>query len=206
MLIHNPGAFSLTAPAPSRPHHDDDKTLFGFWIYLMSDLVLFAGVFATYAVLHANTAGGPSGRDLFELDYVLVETFLLLISSVTFGFAVLSLKLNWRRWLLVWLGITFLFGAGFVFMEVKEFHHLISIGAGPDRSAFLSSFFTLVGTHGLHVSCGLIWMAVLVAQILWRGIGGTTMRRMLCLSLFWHFLDIVWICLFSEVYLLGALS
>lgn len=205
MQIDLPGAFSFSAPRPTHAaHHDDDKTVFGFWIYLMSDCVLFAGLFATYAVLCANTAAGPAGRDVFELDYVLVETFFLLFSSVTYGFAILALRLNWRKWLLAWLGLTFLLGLGFVIMEVCEFQHLIAIGYGPDRSAFLSSFFTLVGTHGLHVSCGLIWMAVMIGQILKRGSGGSVPRRLMCLSLFWHFLDIVWICLFSEVYLMGV--
>lgn len=206
MLIDHPGAFSLIAPRASSHHaRTDDKVVFGFWIYLMSDCVLFAAIFATYAVLCANTAGGPSGRDIFELDYVLTETFLLLFSSVTYGFAMLALAQKKQDWVVGWLIATFLLGLGFIGMEISEFSHLVSIGAGPDRSAFLSAFFTLVGTHGAHVSCGLIWMTFMLVQIWRHGVGGGVPHRLACLSLFWHFLDIVWICVFSEVYLMGAL-
>lgn len=189
-------------------HHDDtDMTVFGFWTYLMSDLILFASLFIAFAVLSGHIADGPSAKDLFSdtLDYVLIETMLLLISSVTFGFAVLARYKNNVKMVIAWLIVTFLFGAGFVGMEINEFTHLIHEGYGPDRSAFLSSFFSLVGTHGIHVTCGLIWMLVMMFQIGKNGLTLANTRRLACLSLFWHFLDIVWICVFSVVYLLGVL-
>ena len=187
-------------------HHDaGGMTVFGFWIYLMTDCILFASIFAAYGVLSGNVAGGPSGHDIFELPYVLVETFLLLFSSITFGFSMLAMHKGNKAGVMGWLFVTFLFGLGFIGMEINEFHLLISEGYGPDRSGFLSAFFTLVGTHGLHVSSGLLWMAVLMAQINKRGLTSTNQTRMSCLSLFWHFLDVVWICVFTVVYLMGAL-
>ena len=189
-------------------HHDDtDMTVFGFWTYLMSDLILFASLFIAFAVLNGHIADGPSAKDLFShtLDYVLIETFALLISSVTFGFAVLASYKHKANQVIGWLIVTWLFGAVFIGMEINEFTHLIHEGYGPDRSAFLSSFFSLVGTHGIHVTCGLIWMAVLMVQIAKNGLTLPTTRRLACLSLFWHFLDIVWICVFSVVYLLGVI-
>jgi cytochrome o ubiquinol oxidase subunit 3 len=187
-------------------HHDAGGTkVFGFWVYLMSDLVIFGSLFATYAVLAGGTAGGPSGQDIFELPFVLVETFLLLFSSFTYGMAVLSMNTDKVGQLKAWLGITFLLGAAFVGMELYEFHHLIEEGFGPDRSAFLTAFFTLVGTHGLHVTFGLIWIAVMFVQVSTKGLNHMTRPRIMCLSLFWHFLDIVWICVFSFVYLMGVL-
>ncbi|MFB4394611.1 MULTISPECIES: cytochrome o ubiquinol oxidase subunit III [unclassified Pseudomonas] len=187
-------------------HHDSGQmTVFGFWLYLMTDCILFASLFATYAVLSGSFAGGPSGHDIFQLDFVLVETALLLLSSITFGFAMLKLFAGNKAGVLGWLAVTFLFGAGFIAMEIYEFHHLIVEGYGPQRSAFLSAFFALVGTHGLHVTAGLIWMAILMYQIQTKGITPTVKTRMSCLSLFWHFLDVVWICVFTVVYLLGVL-
>ncbi|RAO77892.1 cytochrome o ubiquinol oxidase subunit III [Dyella jiangningensis] len=187
-------------------HHDDgSKTLLGFWIYLMSDCLIFSGLFATFAVLANSTAGGPTGKELFELPYVLGETMLLLISSVTFGMAMLNMHAGRKGRLLAWLAVTFVFGAGFIGMEVYEFAKLIHEGAGPSTSAFLSSYFTLVGTHGLHVTCGLIWLVVMMDMIRRHGLGDATRRRLSCLSLFWHFLDIVWICVFTFVYLRGAI-
>ncbi|WP_110708950.1 cytochrome o ubiquinol oxidase subunit III [Salinicola sp. CR57] len=187
-------------------HHDAGAMkVFGFWIYLMSDLVIFGTLFATFGVLATATAGGPTSQEIFELPFVLVETFLLLISSFTFGLAVLAQNAGDRGAVLKWLAVTFLLGFGFVAMEVYEFHHLIAQGHGPDRSAFLSAFFTLVGTHGLHVTFGLIWIAIMFFQISKQGLDSVTKPRMLCLSLFWHFLDIVWICVFSFVYLMGAM-
>jgi len=187
-------------------HHDAGaNTVFGFWIYLMSDLLLFASLFATFAVLSHNTAGGPSGKTLFELPYVAVETGLLLFSSLTYGLAMISMQHKNQSQVMLWLGVTFLLGAGFVGMELNEFHHLIAEGNGPGRSAFLSSFFTLVGTHGLHVSAGLVWLIVLMIQVQTRGLTPTNEARLNCLSLFWHFLDIVWICVFTFVYLMGFL-
>ncbi|MGE7992603.1 cytochrome o ubiquinol oxidase subunit III [Pseudomonas sp. NPDC089554] len=187
-------------------HHDtSEMTVFGFWLYLMTDCILFASLFATYAVLSGSFAGGPSGHDIFQLDFVLVETALLLLSSITFGFAMLKMFAGNKAGVLGWLAVTFLFGAGFIAMEIYEFHHLIVEGYGPQRSAFLSAFFALVGTHGLHVTAGLIWMAILMYQIQTKGITPTAKTRMSCLSLFWHFLDVVWICVFTVVYLLGVL-
>ncbi|HET6552539.1 MAG TPA: cytochrome o ubiquinol oxidase subunit III [Dyella sp.] len=187
-------------------HHDDgSKTLLGFWIYLMSDCLIFSGLFATFAVLANSTAGGPTGKELFELPYVLGETMLLLISSVTFGMAMLNMHAGRKGKLLAWLAVTFVFGAGFIGMEVYEFAKLIHEGAGPSRSAFLSSYFTLVGTHGLHVTCGLIWLVVMMDMIRRHGLDDANRRRLSCLSLFWHFLDIVWICVFTFVYLRGAI-
>ena len=187
-------------------HHDaGGMTVFGFWIYLMTDCILFASIFAAYAVLVNNVAGGPSGHDIFELGFVAVETALLLFSSITYGFAMLSLHSNNKGGVLTWLFITFLLGAGFIGMEVYEFHKLISEGFGPQRSGFLTGFFTLVGTHGLHVTSGLLWMAVLMHQVKSKGLTATNNTRMSCLSLFWHFLDVVWICVFTVVYLMGAL-
>lgn len=187
-------------------HHDaGPMTVFGFWLYLMTDCILFASLFAAYAVLSNNFAGGPSGHDIFELDYVLGETALLLFSSITFGFAMLAMYKGKKGAVLAWLGVTFLLGLGFVAMEINEFHHLIAEGFGPQRSGFLSGFFSLVGTHGLHVTAGLIWMGVMMYQINKNGLSATTNTRMSCLSLFWHFLDVVWICVFTVVYLMGTL-
>lgn len=187
-------------------HHDAGANkLFGFWIYLMSDCIIFATLFATYAVMVNSTAGGPSGKDIFELPFVLVETALLLFSSITYGFAVISMEKGSKSAVLGWLGLTFLFGLGFIGMEIYEFHHLIAEGFGPQRSGFLSGFFTLVGTHGLHVTSGLIWMLVLMYQVATKGLTSTNHTRVMCLSMFWHFLDVVWICVFTIVYLLGAM-
>jgi len=187
-------------------HHDAGANkVFGFWIYLMSDCIIFATLFATYAVMVNNTAGGPAGKDIFELPFVLVETALLLLSSITYGMAVIAMNNQNKGSVISWLALTFLFGAGFIGMEIYEFHHLIKEGFGPDRSGFLSAFFTLVGTHGLHVTSGLIWMAVMMFQISKRGLTATNRTRIMCLSLFWHFLDVVWICVFTVVYLMGAM-
>ena len=190
-------------------HHDDtDITVFGFWTYLMSDLILFGTLFIAFAVLSSHIPPGtPSAKDLFadSLGFVLTETFALLISSVTFGFAVLaSYKKNVGQ-VLTWLGVTFVFGAVFIGMELYEFNHLVHAGHGPSVSAFLSAFFTLVGTHGIHVTSGLVWMIVLMIQIKKNGLTTINTRRLAWLSLFWHFLRIVWICVFSVVYLMGVL-
>ncbi|EKE76762.1 cytochrome o ubiquinol oxidase subunit III [Gallaecimonas xiamenensis 3-C-1] len=196
----------LNVDAHDHGHHDAGALkVFGFWIYIMTDLVLFATLFASYAVLYNHTAGGPSGKDIFELDFVLVETFLLLLSSFTSGLSMLAMHAGNKAKTIGWLVVTGLLGAGFIGMEVYEFHHLIAHGMGPDRSAFLSAFFTLVGTHGLHVTCGLIWMSVMIFQVARHGLTDVNQTRLSCLSLFWHFLDIVWICVFTFVYLLGAM-
>ncbi|TDR78431.1 cytochrome o ubiquinol oxidase subunit III [Paludibacterium purpuratum] len=187
-------------------HHDSgEQKVLGFWFYLMTDCILFATAFASYAVLYRNTAGGVSGKDIFELPYVLLETAALLLSSITYGFAMIAGHQGHKRGVLAWLAVTFLFGAAFIGMEVNEFHHLIAEGNGPNVSAFLSSFFGLVGLHGLHVTAGLLWMAVMMFEVIKTGLTGRALTRLNCLSLFWHFLDIVWICVFTVVYLKGVL-
>ncbi len=194
------------APVMAVNDHDHgadhgSPTQIGFWIYLMSDCIIFGALFATYAVLGGRYAGGPGPLDLFEPEFVAVETALLLFSSVTFGLAMLqAVKGNLNR-TLVWLAVTGVLGAGFIGMELYEFRHLIHIGAGPDRSAFLSAFFALVGTHGLHVTGGIIWLVTLMVQIKMHGLIDANMRRLVTLSMFWHFLDLIWIGVFSFVYL-----
>lgn len=178
--------------------------IFGFWVYLMSDVILFAGLFATYGVLATSYAGGPTGSQIFELRGVLVETLFLLTNSFTFGLAILARNANRRELVFLWLGLTFALGAAFLGIELREFARLVAAGNGPDRSAFLSAFFALVGTHGLHVAVGLLWMLVLASRIATGGLSTTNRTRLATLGLFWHFLDIVWICVFSFVYLLGV--
>jgi cytochrome o ubiquinol oxidase subunit 3 len=186
-------------------HHPQNGTLLGFWIYLMSDCLIFAVLFATYGVLGRNYGGGPTGAELFELPMVAVNTAMLLFSSITYGMAMMAAQGGRKAASLGWLAVTGLFGCGFLGLELTEFAHLIAEGAGPQRSAFLSSFFTLVGTHGLHVTFGVIWLVVLMFQVGRWGLTATSRRRLMCLSLFWHFLDVVWIGVFSFVYLIGAL-
>jgi cytochrome o ubiquinol oxidase subunit 3 len=183
----------------------EDKTVFGFWVYLMTDCVLFGSLFATYAVLKDSTFGGPSGRELFDLPFVLIETMILLTSSFTSGLMVLALHRQEKTKVLLWLGITVLLGAIFLGMELSEFTHLVHEGNSWTRSAFLSAFFTLVGTHGLHITAGIIWALVLCKQVFRRGLTSATARRLTLFSLFWHFLDIIWIFIFSLVYMMGAL-
>jgi cytochrome o ubiquinol oxidase subunit 3 len=189
------------------PEHPDTVAIqgFGFWLYLMSDLVLFAALFATYLVLGHNYAGGPTGKQLFDLGYTFLETMLLLFSSAVCGLAILSVHEGRRNLVLSWLAVTFLLGLGFVLMEFREFSSMVSAGNGPQRSGFLSSFFTLVGTHGTHVSFGLIWMAVMMGQIARKGLTTPVRARLMRLSMFWHFLDVVWIGIFTIVYLMGVL-
>ena len=187
-------------------HHDATATqTFGFWLYIMTDCVLFASIFATFAVLSHNYAGGPTGKELFNLRYVFGETMFLLFSSVTYGFAVLAMNRDARQQVVGWLIVTFFLGLGFIGMELNEFTHMILEGHGPDRSGFLSAFFTLVGTHGTHVSFGLIWMAVMIFQVMNKGLTTSVRSRLMRLSMFWHFLDIVWIGVFTIVYLLGVM-
>ncbi|HYZ30773.1 MAG TPA: cytochrome o ubiquinol oxidase subunit III [Crenalkalicoccus sp.] len=176
--------------------------MLGFWIYLMSDCLIFAVLFATHGVLGRNYAGGPAPADLFDLTGVALETSMLLLSSVTDGFAELAMERNRRGTMLFWLLITGLFGAAFLYFEITEFAHLIAEGAGPQRSAFLSSFFALVGTHGLHVTAGLLWLVTLMVQVAWRGLIEDNKRRLRCFNMFWHFLDVIWIGVFSFAYLL----
>ena len=179
--------------------------MLGFWIYLMSDSLIFGILFAIYAVLGTNYAAGPAPSDLFEIEKILLATAFLLLSSITYGFAVINMQQGKQRVMTIWLLVTGAFGIGFLTMEVLEFHHLWHLGAGPGASAFLSSFWFLVGTHGLHVLSGTIWLAVLLVQVQKHGLNHDNKRRILCLSLFWHFLDLIWIGVFSFVYLTGVL-
>ena len=186
-------------------HHVENGTMLGFWLYLMSDCLIFACLFAMYGLLGGNYAAGPSPKDLFELPLVALNTTMLLLSSITYGFAMIEMARKRKTATLVWLFITGCFGAAFLGIELFEFHHMIAEGAGPQRSAFLSSFFTLVGTHGLHVTFGIVWLIVLMVQVRQRGLTAVMQRRLNCLSLFWHFLDVVWIGVFTFVYLMGVL-
>lgn len=186
------------------PHHPEgSSTMLGFWLYLMSDCLIFAMLFATYGVLGTSYAGGPGPKELFELPLVAVNTAMLLFSSITYGFAMIAMTEGKKGATQGWLAITGVFGACFIGIELYEFTHLIMEGAGPQRSAFLSSFFTLVGTHGLHVTFGLIWLVTLMVQVQQKGLIPANRRRLMCLSLFWHFLDVIWIGVFTFVYLLG---
>lgn len=187
-------------------HHEEGaSTMLGFWIYLMSDCLIFAILFACYAVLSGNYAAGPAPADLFDLKLIAVATAMLLFSSITYGFAMLSMQENRAGAMQGWLAVTGLFGLGFLGIELYEFHHLIELGATPQRSAFLSAFFVLVGTHGLHVLFGLVWLVVLMTQVRKMGLIAANKRRLMCLSLFWHFLDVIWIGVFTFVYLMGML-
>lgn len=186
------------------PEAQDDKA-FGFWLYLLSDAIIFSLLFATYVIMAPNVAGGPTAKGLFSLSRAFEETALLLLSSVTFGFAAVAAISGRRRAVLFWLLVTAALGLAFVVMEISEFRDLVQAGAGPDRSGFLSAFFTLVGTHGLHVSIGLLWILVMMSQIIVKGLSAPVMSRLVRLGLFWHFLDIVWIGIFSVVYLPGIM-
>jgi cytochrome o ubiquinol oxidase subunit 3 len=188
-----------------REHHPENGTLLGFWIYLMSDCLLFACLFSAYAILGRNYAGGPTGAELFDLPLVAVNTAFLLLSSITYGFAMLESQKKKLGLTLFWLVVTGLFGLAFLSLELYEFNHLIHEGAGPDRSAFLTSFFALVGTHGLHVTFGIVWLVTLLFQLKKHGLTHENKRRMMCLSMFWHFLDVVWIGVFTFVYLMGVM-
>lgn len=179
------------------------KSIFGFWIYLMTDCVLFSTLFATFAVLHNNTFGGPSGQELFSLSFVLAETLILLTSSFSCGLAMLAAYRGDKGLVIKLLSVTFLLGLAFLGLELSEFHKLYAEGNSWRRSGFLSAFFTLVGTHGLHITSGLIWMGTMMLRIR-NGITAISLRRLTMLSLFWHFLDIVWIFIFTVVYLMGA--
>ncbi|MBY0237975.1 MAG: cytochrome o ubiquinol oxidase subunit III [Burkholderiaceae bacterium] len=188
-----------------REHHPENGTLLGFWIYLMSDCLLFACLFASYAILGRNYAGGPTGAELFDLKLVAINTAFLLLSSITYGFAMLESQKKKLGLTIFWLAITGVFGLAFLGLEIYEFLHLIHEGAGPDRSAFLTSFFALVGTHGLHVTFGIVWLVTLLFQLKKHGLTHENKRRMMCLSMFWHFLDVVWIGVFTFVYLMGVM-
>jgi cytochrome o ubiquinol oxidase subunit III len=176
---------------------------YGFWIFILSDIIMFSGLFAAYAVLRNNSAGGPTGTELFNLHNVFIETMCLLLSSYTCGLGALSAERRQPARFLIFAAFTFVLGAAFLFIEATEFAHMVEIGAGPSRSGFLSAFFTLVGTHGVHVTCGLIALLYLVAQVIVKGLQPAVLRRLLCWSLFWHALDIVWVGVFTLVYLIG---
>jgi cytochrome o ubiquinol oxidase subunit 3 len=186
-------------PAPTRI-----VVAYGFWIFLLSDIILFSGLFAAYAVLSGNTAGGPSGRELFDLRSVFIETTCLLVSSYTCGLGMLSAERRRPGSFYLFALLTFVLGGAFLAIEIGEFAGMVREGAGPDRSAFLSSFFTLVGTHGAHVTSGLLWLLYMVAQVAAKGLQPKILQRLLCFSLFWHALDIVWVGVFTLVYLIGA--
>jgi cytochrome o ubiquinol oxidase subunit 3 len=179
-------------------------TGYGFWIFLLSDIIMFSAFFATYAVLVGETAGGPSGKDLFDLGNVAIETACLLLSSFTCGIAAIGARKRDDVWYYGGMAATFVLGAAFLGLEIHEFVGMIADGAGPTRSAFLSAFFTLVGCHGLHVTAGLLWLLTMMAQVFAKGYRADILRRVLCFSLFWHTLDIIWVALFSVVYLMGA--
>ncbi len=186
-------------PAPTRI-----VVAYGFWIFLLSDIVMFSGLFAAYAVLSDQTAGGPAGRDLFNLRNVFTETMCLLLSSYTCGLGALSAERRQRDRFYVFAALTLMLGAAFLFIESSEFASMVSKGAQPSRSAFLSAFFTLVGMHGAHVTSGLVWLGYMVLQVVVKGLRPHVLRRLLCFSLFWHALDIVWIGVLTLVYLMGA--
>jgi cytochrome o ubiquinol oxidase subunit 3 len=185
--------------------HSGGATLIGFWMYLMSDALIFATIFATFAVVSTGYAGGPTPREIFDLPLVAINTALLLFSSITYGLAMLAMERGRQAAVQLWLAVTGLLGIAFVGVELYEFSHLIAEGATPQRSAFLSGFFTLVATHGLHVTVGIVWIAVMIVQVAQRGLIPDNRGRLMCLSMFWHFLDIIWIGVFTFVYLLGVL-
>lgn len=205
LIVHHiPDPYADTSTPD--PHQDTySKTVLGFWMYLMTDCILFGSLFTTYAVLHNSTFGGPTSRDIFSLSTSFTETMILLLSSVTCGFGMLSALQNKKNRVIAWFAVAFLLGASFIALELNEFSHLVQEGNSWQKSAFLSSFFTLVGTHGLHVSIGLLWMSVMIAQVFFLGITIDTFRRLVVFSMFWHFLDLVWIFIFTFVYLMGVI-
>lgn len=183
-----------------------NRTTIGFWLYLMTDCILFASLFATFAVLRTATAGGPAGHEIFEMQLVMAETIILLTSSFTCGLALIALKSRKIRQMIIALAATFVLGVGFLVIEISEFAKFISEGYGPQQSAFLSAFFTLVGTHGLHIFVGLIWLVTLVVVLMRRGLTDKWIRQMTLFALFWHFLDLVWIFIFTVVYMMGMIK
>ena len=200
--LDDPTVFHLE----EEPHHEEgSSTMLGFWLYLMSDCLIFAMLFAVFGVLGGNYAAGPGPKELFDLELVAINTAMLLFSSITYGFAMLAMDRNNQRQTLIWLAVTGLFGLCFLGIELYEFAHMIHLGATPQRSGFLSAFFVLVGTHGLHVTIGIVWLVTLMVQIARYGLSSENCRRLSCLSMFWHFLDVVWVGVFSVVYLMGVL-
>jgi len=196
---HHVRAAEYSGPASKRI-----VTAYGFWIFILSDMVMFSAFFATYAVLLGQTAGGPSGGQLFDLPNVAIETGFLLASSFTCGLATIAAGARNKLWFQITMAVTCLFGLAFLTIEGREFASLVARGAGPTRSAFLSAFFTLVGCHGLHVSGGILWLLTMMAQVFAKGFRADIQRRILCFALFWHALDIIWIAVFTVVYLLGS--
>jgi cytochrome o ubiquinol oxidase subunit 3 len=194
---------SLSRAGESGPAPKRIVVGYGFWIFLLSDIVMFAALFAAYAVLVHATAGGSAGGQLFNQANVAIETACLLISSYTCGLMSLAVSSRRRAAFYLAAGITFVLGAAFLTLEIREFADMIARGATPQSSAFLSAFFTLVGCHGLHVTVGLIWLVVMMAQVAVKSFRATVLRRLLCFSLFWHALDIIWVALFTVVYLMG---
>jgi len=185
--------------------HPENGTLLGFWIYLMSDCLIFAVLFSCYAVFGTSYAGGPTASEVLDLTGVAVNTAMLLLSSITYGFGMLEMAQGRRARTLLWLAVAGLFAVAFVGLELNEFAHMVAEGAGPWRSVFLSSFYALVGTHGLHVTFGIVWLATMMVQVGRHGLNADNQRRLTCLSMFWHFLDLVWVGVFSFVYLVGVL-
>ena len=196
----------MTSEQLAEQSRRDRTTVLGFWVYIMTDCVLFASLFATYAVLHNSTNGGESGQQLFNLSSVLAETLILLCSSFACGLAMLAAKANDKRATLLWLAVTALLGLAFLGIEITEFHQLAAEGNSWRRSGFLSSFFTLVGTHGLHITVGLLWLTGLAWRLGRAGLDHISLRRLTLFSMFWHFLDLVWIFIFTVVYLTGGLG
>ncbi|MFC5701522.1 cytochrome o ubiquinol oxidase subunit III [Cohnella faecalis] len=203
---HSPAAAAAGHHGHDEGHHDQEALrMMGFWIFLITDVIIFGTLFATYIVLYQNTAGGPSGADLFEMPGVIAETFILLTSSFTSGLAVLCMNRGYKKGLIGWLAVTAILGATFIGLEVSEFVKMVHEGATISTSAFLSAFYTLVGTHGLHVSIGLVWMIAIMFQLSRHGINSVTRRKVNIVSLYWHFLDVVWIFVFTIVYMMGVM-
>ncbi|MDB5720017.1 MAG: cytochrome o ubiquinol oxidase subunit [Alphaproteobacteria bacterium] len=201
---HGHGGHEATGHGEGGPASKWTITAFGFWIFLLSDIVMFSAFFAAYAVLAQSTAGGPTGRELFDLKGVAIETACLLASSFTCGLGSIATYKKNVLWTEIWLLVTGLLGFAFVALEFHEFAHMIAEGAGPQRSGFLSAFFALVGCHGLHVSVGLLWLGTMMAQVWIKGFRPPILRRLLCFNLFWHALDIIWVGVFTIVYLIGS--
>jgi cytochrome o ubiquinol oxidase subunit 3 len=206
VAAYDVGQKALTPASEAGPAPKRIVVAFGFWIFLLSDIVMFSALFAAYAVLVRATAGGPTGAELFNQVSVAIETACLLVSSYTCG--LMSIAINSRRRAATYFfaAVTFALGATFVALEIREFADMIARGATPQRSAFLSAFFTLVGCHGLHVTAGLIWLTLLMVHVAIKGFARNVERRLLCFALFWHFLDIIWVWLFTIVYLMGVRS
>ncbi len=205
LTIHHEREKNPDISTPDTHQDTYSKTVLGFWIYLMTDSILFATLFITYAVLHNSTFGGPTAKDIYTLERAFLQTMILLSSSITCGFMLLSAVKSHLKNTLLWLGATFLLGALFLYIEVDEFVILVNEGYSWKVSAFLSSFFTIIGAHGLHISVGLLWAAVMMGQLFYQGVNVDTFRRLVVFGLFWHFLEFIWIFVFTFVYLIGVM-